>query len=90
MSPALVVSRRLALHAAPRRCLLLLPVPHEFQGETVYYKSPTMHEVDDNIGDIQGKITDHQVHRPVSKFLFFYLSWRNARRLIVCSHARSS
>eukprot|EP00903_Cladosiphon_okamuranus_P011998 g11267.t1 len=30
------------------------------QGDTVYYKSPTMHDVDDGIGDIQGKITDKQ------------------------------
>ena len=39
---------------------------HFDQGETVYYKSPTMYEVDDSIGDIQGKITDHQVRRRAS------------------------
>ncbi|CAN0034956.1 unnamed protein product [Ectocarpus sp. 6 AP-2014] len=30
------------------------------QGETVYYKSPTMRDVDDRIGDIQALITDKQ------------------------------
>lgn len=29
----------------------------------MYYKSPTMHDVDDGIGDIQGKITDKQVQQ---------------------------
>lgn len=36
------------------------------QGETVYYKSPTMRDVDDRIGDIQALITDKQVHGPNS------------------------
>lgn len=31
------------------------------QGDTVYFKNPTMYEVDDGIGDIQGQITDKQV-----------------------------
>ncbi|CAM9207864.1 unnamed protein product [Scytosiphon promiscuus] len=40
-------------------------VPEDFsfafaQGDTVYYKSPTMREVDDGIGDIQAQITDKQ------------------------------
>ncbi|CAM9117808.1 unnamed protein product [Pylaiella littoralis] len=30
------------------------------QGDTVYFKNPTMYEVDDGIGDIQGQITDKQ------------------------------
>ena len=45
-----------------RRCLHAV-FPPLVQGETVYYKSPTMHDVDDGIGDIQGKITDKQVQQ---------------------------
>lgn len=42
----------------------MMPQPTIFvtlQGDTVYFKNPTMYEVDDGIGDIQGQITDKQV-----------------------------
>lgn len=31
------------------------------QVDTVYFKNPRMHEMDDGIGDIQAQITDKQV-----------------------------
>ena len=34
---------------------------HTKQVDTVYFKNPRMHEMDDGIGDIQAQITDKQV-----------------------------